>query len=124
MLRACDVWHSTVTEAELAALCGLLDPAHPKSRLIIEKLAAVIVRRPSYLTIAPDREIWAEAGVLAGILARLQQYTRGEQRRVLNDALVFSSARKHGLTVLTRNIADFDFLQQLDPRGRVLFYAV
>jgi predicted nucleic acid-binding protein len=124
MLRACDAWHSTVTEAELAALCGLLDPVHPKTRLIIAKLAAVIVRRPEYRTIAPDREIWAEAGVLAGILARLQQYTGGEQRRVLNDALVFSSARKHGLTVLTRNIADFDFLQQLDPRGRVLFYAV
>ena len=28
MLRAAEAWHSPVTEAELAATCGLLDPAH------------------------------------------------------------------------------------------------
>jgi hypothetical protein len=26
------------------------------------------------------------------------------------------------MAVLTRNTADFDFLQQLDPAGRVVFY--
>jgi hypothetical protein len=36
--------------------------------------------------------------------------------------LLFSSARKFGCTVLTRNLSDFDRLQQLDPSGRVLFY--
>ncbi len=41
----------------------------------------------------------------------------------MNDALLFATARKHGLTVLTRNTADFDLLQQLDPVGRVLFYS-
>jgi hypothetical protein len=28
MLRVAEAWHSTVTEAELAATCGLRDPAH------------------------------------------------------------------------------------------------
>lgn len=122
MLRAAEAWHSTVTESELASLCGLIDPAHPGSRQIVARITNMVVRRPGHRTVAPDREIWTEAGVLSGILARLQQYRGSEQRRVLNDALIFCSARKYGLSVLTRNIADFDMLQQLDGRGRVLFY--
>ncbi|HXX64410.1 MAG TPA: hypothetical protein VEO56_11505, partial [Bacteroidota bacterium] len=29
MLRATEAWHSPVTESELAAACGRLDPTHP-----------------------------------------------------------------------------------------------
>jgi predicted nucleic acid-binding protein len=84
--------------------------------------AAVIERRPAHRTIAPDREAWLVAGILAGLLARLQGYGRADRRRSLNDALIFATARKHGMTVLTRNTGDFDLLQQLDPSGRLLFY--
>jgi predicted nucleic acid-binding protein len=124
MLRATDAWHSPVTEAELAATCGLLDPTHPETREIIGQVAAVIERRPSYRTIAPDREVWREAGVLSGLLARLQGYRKVQRRRALNDALLLETAIKYGCTVLTRNLVDFDFLQQLDPSGRVLFYSI
>jgi predicted nucleic acid-binding protein len=124
LLRAADAWHSTVTEAELAALCGLLDGAHPGTRVVLERVAAMIDLRPPHRTIAPDRETWQFAGVLAGTLARLQQYGGAERRRALNDALIFSSARKYGLTILTRNVRDFDLLQQLDPSTRVLFYSL
>jgi len=47
MLRATDAWHSPVTEAELAATCGLLDPTHPETRKIIGQVGAVIERRPA-----------------------------------------------------------------------------
>ena len=114
--------NSPVTEAELSAACGLLDPAHAATRSIIEAIAQIVERRPEYRTIAPDAEVWREAGILSGTLARLQGYGKDQRRRVLNDALLFASARKHGCAVLTRNVADFDFLQQLDPSGRVLFY--
>ncbi|MGA2360463.1 MAG: type II toxin-antitoxin system VapC family toxin [Terriglobales bacterium] len=122
MLRATEAWHSPVTEAELAATCGLLDPAHSQTSEIIEQVAAVIDRRPSYRTITPDPEIWREAGVLSGTLARTQGYGREQRRRVLNDALLFASARKYGCAVLSRNVRDFDLLQQLDPSGKVMFY--
>jgi predicted nucleic acid-binding protein len=121
-LRAAEGWHSPVTEAELSAAIGLLDPAHSGTRKIVEQIAAVIERRSSYRTIVPDPGIWREAGILSGILARLQGYGRHDRRRALNDALLFASARKHGCTVLTRNIVDFDLLEQLDPSGSVLFY--
>lgn len=122
MLRATEAWHSPVTEAELAAACGMLDPAHPGTRQIVEKIVKIIDRRSTYRTIIPDPDIWREAGILSGTLTRLQGYGKEQGRRILNDALLFASARKFGCAVLTRNRMDFDFLQQLDPSGRVLFY--
>ena len=91
--------------------------------MAVKQIIATIERRPSHRTITPDREIWIEAGILSGILARLQNYAAADRRRVMNDAMLFATARKHGLTVLTRNVMDFDLLQQLDPPVRVLFYA-
>ena len=122
MLRAAEAWHSPVTEAELTAAIGLLDPARPETREIIGEIGAVLERRPRYRRIQPDSEVWREAGILSGTLARLQGYGKDQRRRTLNDALLFASARKHGCAVLTRNIVDFDFLEQLDPSGKVLFY--
>ena len=124
MLRATEAWHSPVTEAELAATCGLLDPAHSRTREIVEQVGAVLDRRPSYRTVTPDAEIWREAGILSGVLARTQGYGREQRRRVLNDALLFETARKHGCTLLTRNVVDFDLLQQLEPSGHVMFYTL
>ena len=124
MLRAVDAWHSPVTEAELTAACGLLDPGHWQTREIIEEIAALIDRRPIQRTVMPDQNVWREAGIFSGILARLQGYEKDQRRRNLNDALLYVSARRYGCTVLTRNVSDFDFLQQLDPAGHVLFYRI
>lgn len=60
--------------------------------------------------------------MLAGLLARLQSYGKNEQRKVLNDALIFLTAAKNGCFVLTRNLAEFDLLMQLDTRGHAIFY--
>lgn len=122
MLRAAEAWHSPVTESEIAAACGLLDPGHPGTRQIVEELTESMERRPAYRTITPDSDIWREAGILSGTLARLQGLAKDQRRHIVNDALLFASARKYGCAVLTRNVADFDLLQQLDPSGRVLFY--
>ena len=124
MLRAVDAWHSPVTEAELAAACGLLNPTHPQTAGVIEEIAALLDRRRVQRTITPDRDTWREAGILSGTLARLQGLDKDQRRRTLNDALLYVTARRHGCAMLTRNLSDFDLLQQLDPSGRVLFYRV
>jgi len=121
-LRAGSLWHSSVTEAELAALAGLLDPAHPDTARAIAQVAASIELRPEHRILTPDRETWREAGILIGLLARLQRYGKTEQRKALNDALIFLAAIKNGCVVLTRNISDFDLLMQLDARGQAVFY--
>ena len=122
ILSTAELWHSTVTEAELAATCGLLHPDHPHTRQAIEQIAASVDKRPTHRILAPDRGVWREAGILSGLLARLQGYDSAHRRQVLNDALIFCTASKHGCTVITRNTSDFDLLQQLVPLGRVLFY--
>lgn len=42
--------------------------------------------------------------------------------RALHDCVLFLQAQKLGLTVITRDVGDFDVLMQLLPAGRVLFY--
>jgi predicted nucleic acid-binding protein len=121
-LRLTEVWHSTVTEGELTALSGLLRPAHPGTRTAVGQVLASVDRRPPHRILNPDRDVWREAGILAGLLARLQSYGKSEQRRTLNDALIFLTAAKFGCSVLTRNLADFDFLMQLAPTGQAIFY--
>jgi predicted nucleic acid-binding protein len=123
-LRTGSLRHSTVTEAELAALAGLLDPAHPETARVIVQVATSIDMRPAHRILTPDRDTWREAGILAGLLARLRQYGKQEQRKALNDALIFLTASKNGCVVLTRNVADFDLLMQLDASGQAVFYDV
>lgn len=122
VLRAGSLWHSSVTEAELAALAGLLDPAHPDTATAVAQVAASINARPAHRILTPDRDTWREAGILAGLLARLQQYGKNERRKALNDALIFLTASRNGCIVLTRNVSDFDLLMQLDPKGHAVFY--
>lgn len=122
MLRAVEAWHSPVTEAELISAVGLLEPDDSRTRPVIDKIAAVIDQRPAQRTIVPDAAVWRGASILSGILARLQGFDKSQRRRLMNDALLFVTARRHGCTLLTRNVSDFDLMQQLEPAGRVLFY--
>jgi predicted nucleic acid-binding protein len=121
-LRSGNLWHSTVTEAELAAAAGLLDPSHPETQHVTAQIAASVELRPAHRILAPDRNAWREAGILAGLLARLEQYGKNERRKALNDALIFLTAAKNGCVVLTRNVKDFDLLMQLDRKGQAVFY--
>jgi len=123
VFRSAETWHSSVTEAELVYLCGRLDPLDPRTSAISEEIVQIIEKRLLHRTVVPDAEIWREAGIYAGILARVQGFGTSERSRILNDALIFCTALKHGLTVLSRNLRDFDLLQQLAPTGKVLFYA-
>lgn len=121
-LRVGSLWHSAVTEAELAALAGLLDPTHPDTAEAIAQVARSVDLRPAHRILTPDRDTWREAGILAGLLARLQGYGKNERRKALNDALIFLTAAQNGCVVLTRNLSEFDLLMQLDPTGQAIFY--
>jgi len=53
---------------------------------------------------------------------RLGGFQRGQEVAAMNDATIYLHALKRGYTVLTRNIRDFDLMNQILPAGRVLFY--
>ena len=76
---------------------------------------------PAHRTVSPIAQIWAEAGILAGIRARTGGF-QTQPQDALNDALIFLQAREVGAVVLTANIADFDIFQQIVPNGRLIFY--
>ena len=54
--------------------------------------------------------------------ARRLDYEAKHERKLLHDALLYLQARKLGCAVLTRNIGDFDPLNQLVPGGHILLY--
>lgn len=120
--RVC--YHSAVCLAELTHAFGRLDPAHSSTKTALKTIGDVIADIPGRRLHAPESAAWGEAGLLAGALFRLSGLPRGagHERKLLNDALIFLQARLLGASVLTANVRDFDFLNQLAPTGRVIFY--
>jgi predicted nucleic acid-binding protein len=115
--------HSSVCLAELTYGLGALDPRDRRSRAngrVIEDMVTRI--QDSGRIVVPDDVAWATAGMLAGMLARLQGYGAGQRRKALLDSLLFLSALSSGLTLLTANLAEFDLMLQLLPAPRVAFY--
>ena len=119
-LRTCN--HSAVCLSELTHAFGRLNPINPRTARALQVIRETIRDIPGHRLVAPDTETWGTAGVLAGILFRLGSYAPGAERKCLNDALVFLQGRKFGWPIVTGNIADFDFLNQLVPDERLLLY--
>jgi hypothetical protein len=119
-LRTCN--HSSVCLAELTHVFARLSPADPRTEGSLKAIGQTIRDIPSHRLNAPDDEMWGTSGILAGMLFRLGSYPAGAERKCLNDALVYLQGRKLGWPVVTGNITDFDFLNQLVPDGRILLY--
>ncbi len=119
-------YHSSVAVSELMHAFGRLDPAHPDTKPALALIADIIENDiPEHRLFAPDVETFAAAGAMAGLMCRVRNYARnqGLERKALNDALIYLQARKLGAAVLTRNVSDFDLLNQIEPSGRILLYA-
>jgi predicted nucleic acid-binding protein len=114
--------HSTVAVQELVHSAGALNPAHPSTSSVIQQIGKVIKAMPSHRVFVPDADILGRAGILAGILSRIQGYAKDDRLRGLQDSVLFLQAQKLGCTVLTSNTGDFDYFLQLFPKARVLFY--
>ena len=124
LLRYRSTFHSAVCLAELTRAFGRLDPAHSGTRKALGALAGAIDDIPRHRLFAPDTDLWSKAGMLAGKALRLGRISpgHGQERKLLNDSLIYLQARKVGAAVLTRNLHDFDLLEQLVPSGAVIFY--
>ncbi len=119
-LRTCN--HSSVCLAELTHAFGRLSPADPRTPAALKVIGQTIRDIPAHRLTAPGADIWGGGGILAGQLFRLGSYSRGLERKCLNDALVYLQGRALGWPVVTANVADFDYLNQLVPDGRILLY--
>jgi hypothetical protein len=120
--RLCN--HSAVALAELTHLFGRLDPRDPRSAIVLKEITAAISHVPEHRLDAPSVNVLGEAGILAGLTARLANVEAGREQAILNDAILYLQAVEDGQVVLTRNIREFDYFDQLYPCQRVLFYSV
>jgi predicted nucleic acid-binding protein len=116
--------HSSVVVGELTNHFGARIPQSRREVDARGKLLQVVNSIPAHRLLVPTAIHWSEAGIIAGMLARLGGYPAGQSQDDLNDALIFLQARSHGAVVLTANVIHFDYLQQIMPEGRVLFYRV
>jgi predicted nucleic acid-binding protein len=116
------LFHSSVCLCELATGVANADPTQPGWSSIRDHYAALIDAVPDTRIIAPDGQTWLEAGVIAGMLARIQNFQRHQRKECLNDSLIYLSAAKAGLPVLTANRVEFDLIQQLAPVGRFIHF--
>jgi len=77
---------------------------------------------PDTRLLTPDAGIWHLAGVIAATLARTQNFQPHQRKECLDGALIYLTAAKQGLPVLTANRIEFDMIQQIAPGGTFLHF--
>jgi hypothetical protein len=117
-VRLCN--HSGIALAELTHLFGRLDPQDHRTRSVMAEISAMILDMPVHRLMAPSIHVLGEAGILAGLTARLTGTDPGQT--LLNDAALYLQAIEQGQTLVTRNVREFDWFDQLLPSGRLLLY--
>jgi predicted nucleic acid-binding protein len=122
LLRRRTLSHVSVVLGELSHNFGRLDPRHPRTEQHLAELAGVIQRIPLHRLDQASHGVALEAGILAGLVFRLGGFQPGQEVAALNDAVIYLHALERGCIVLTSNIRDFDFMNQILPSGRVVFY--
>lgn len=116
------LFHCSVCLGELAVGVADADPGRPFWPGLRDHYAELFALVPASRLLTPDASTWAEAGLVAGTLARTQGPQRHQRKECLNDALILLTAARAGLAVLTANRDEFDLLQQLAPEGRFVHY--
>lgn len=116
------LFHCSVCLGELAVGIGNADPSHPNWRTMRDHYVGLFDSIPETRILHPDAQAWADAGLVAGTLARIQSYQPAQRKECLNDALILLSAAKFGLPVLTTDRSDFELIQQLVPEGQFVYY--
>jgi predicted nucleic acid-binding protein len=114
--------HLSVCVAELVHVFGRLDPRHAGTDTVLQELTRVVADIPTHRLQAAVPDVVIEAGILAGLLFRLGGLQVGQEVAALNDATLYLHALARGQVVLTRNVREFDLMNQILPRGQILLY--
>jgi hypothetical protein len=125
--------------AEIAVSAGITEPTHATTARYRAPLLDLLHGISALDMRAPGPAAWAEAGMLAAILARTQfdlaspktalasgagEQQRKSRRRLLNDALICLCAGEHGAVLLSGRVTDIDVLLRFRPDIQVLLYRV
>ena len=116
------MFHCSVCMGEIATGVGAGDPVHAGWKNTRKVYAEILGAIPETRLLSPDAQVWTDAGLVAGTLARTQNFQPHQRKELINDALILLTAAKAGIAVLTSDRDHYDLLQQLCPDGRFIFY--
>ena len=114
------LFHCSVVLGELAVGVANADPSRPRWPALRDHYSELFAAIPASRLLTPDAQVWVDAGVIAGTLARTQGFQPHQRKECLNDALIFLVAAKAGIPVLTANRDEFDLIQQVASEGRFM----
>ncbi|MGI4942900.1 MAG: hypothetical protein ACRYHQ_20440 [Janthinobacterium lividum] len=112
----------TDARAELAVGVANADPARRGWSVLRDHYAGLFAAVPASRLLNPDAQVWADAGVVAGTLARTQGFLPHQCKECLYGTLIFLTAAKAGIAVLTANRDEFDLVQQVASEERFVRY--
>jgi predicted nucleic acid-binding protein len=115
-------WHCSVCVAEITAGIAHYDTAASNWSRVRRQYSILVGAIPDTRLLVPDADTWNLAGVIAGTLARTQNFQPHQRKVCLNDALIYLTAAKRGLPVVTANRTEFDMIQQIAPGGSFLYF--
>jgi predicted nucleic acid-binding protein len=116
------LFHCSVCLGELATGIANANPSLPSWSALRDHYLELFDSIPSARLLNPDAQVWTDAGVVAGVLARTQGFQRHQRKECLNDALIYLTAAKAGLPVLTADNHQFDLIQRLAPEGQFIHF--
>jgi predicted nucleic acid-binding protein len=116
--------HSPIVLGEMSFLIGNLDPRHKETAAAVARITSLLGRVPDHRIMPLLPEDLIRGNILSGIMARVLGYPRAARRKAQNDAFLAAQASRLGCLLVTRNVADFDRLSQLEPKLRVAFYSI
>ncbi len=117
LIDAALLFHCAVALGELATGVANADPGRPAWSALRDHYSELFAAVPASRLLTPDARIWADAGVIARTLARTQGLQPHQRKECLADALIFLTAARAGLTVLTSDRRDFDLIRQIAPKA-------
>lgn len=122
MVRGARQFHCSVCLGEVAVGLGHYSPAAADAASVKAGYIRAFAAISRHRVLTPNPEVWIGAGLVAGTLARTQHFGRDQRKELMNDALIYLTAAKFGLPVLTENRREFDLIQQVAGHGRFIFY--
>lgn len=122
LLDAALHFHCSVCLGEICAGVANYHPDAANADQVRETYTELMARIPPHRILTPSPEDWAAAGLITGTLARTQGLQRHQRKETLNDALIYLTAARYGLPVLTGNAGDFDLIQQVAGHGGFICY--
>ena len=122
LLALANVRHSSVALSELAITFGILNPKDTRSQAVLTSYEKFINGIADYQVSEPSAASSTMGAIRAGTIARCHGYSDQDRKNVMNDGIIAAHAVEKSAVLVTRNIADFDYLSQLDPMFKVVFY--